>query len=291
MLNIKLGNKQINNLHILFENIKKYDGRFNGYKLLPIYYEDNSYEDFQNKVIEFINKQVMDSDEYSNALSYFGIYPDEYDKNLILANQIVDIYGDELKERPIVEVACGNFPALSTKIAQMYPEVKNIRVYDTDLVVNKKEDSKEIPQLERMNIVRNSFDSSVEIPKNSLIISRHPCISLPGIIANRTINIDNDVDLYAVLCHCDNQMMNLNIYDFDDNLLRPSVTSMYRWDTLDRKIAATLFAEDLTDKNGNPISWQDNLEDYYSGDPDYHFTSSIDPISESKYKVMYTKKR
>ena len=44
MQDIKLGSKQIRNLHILFENISKYDKRFHGYKLLPISYNKDSYE-------------------------------------------------------------------------------------------------------------------------------------------------------------------------------------------------------------------------------------------------------
>lgn len=291
MLDIKLGTKQINNLHILFENINKYDKRFNGYKLLPITYKRDSYEDFERSIVEFINTQILDSDEYSNALSYFGIYPDEYDKNVVIANQIIDIYGDELKDRPIVEVACGNFPALSTKIIEKYPEVKNIRVYDFDLVVDKKLDSNDVEGLDAIEIIKKDFDSSKEIPKNSLIVSRHPCISLPGIIASRTINKDNNSDLYTVLCHCDNEYMNLDIYDFDDSLIRPSVTSLYRYKSLDWDFATTLFNNKLKDKNGNPISWQDHLEEYFENDPDYHFTSTIDPTSGSIYKVMYTKKR
>ena len=289
MLDIKLGSKQINNLHILFENLKKYDTRFNGYKLLPIY-DTDKYEDFEKAVIKFMNERPYNG-EYINALSYFGIYPDDNDRNVAVANQIIDIYGNELKDRPIVEVACGNFPALSRKIAQLYPEVSNIIVYDNDIVVDKYLDSSDVEQLDIMDIKKESFDSSKPIPYNSIIISRHPCTSTPAIIASRSINRKNDVDLYTVLCNCDNEYINTDIYDIDDQLIRPSVTSLYRNGTLDNYISQTLFAKKMVDKNGNSISWQDKLEGFYRDDPEYHFTSLVDPLTQENDKVMYTKKR
>ena len=291
MQDIKLGNKQIRNLHILFENISKYDKRFHGYKLLPISYNKDSYEDFEKNVIDFLKKQANDSDDYSNALSYFGIYPDEFDQNFVVAKKMIDLYGNYLDGKNIVEVATGNFPALSLKIAQLYPEVNNIIVYDHELVVNKKDDIRDVSELERIDIRKEEFDSSKEIPKNSIIISRHPCTSLPGIIASRTINKDNNVDLYTVLCNCTNELINIDVYDLDDRLIRPGVYSTSTNQKLDRYIAATLFAEDLRDSNGYPISWQDNLEEYFSDDLDYNFDTTEDPITQSRYKIMYTKKR
>ncbi len=291
MQDIKLGSKQIRNLHILFENISKYDKRFHGYKLLPISYNKDSYEDFEKNVIDFLKKQAHDSDDYSNALSYFGIYPDEYDQNFVVAKKMIDLYGKYLDGKNIVEVATGNFPALSLKIAQLYPEVNNIIVYDHELVVNKKDDIRDVSELERIDIRKEEFDSSKEIPKNSIIISRHPCTSLPGIIASRTINKDNNVDLYTVLCNCTNELINIDVYDLDDRLIRPGVYSTSTTQKLDRYIAATLFAEDLRDSNGYPISWQDNLEEYFSDDLDYNFDTTEDPITQSRYRIMYTKKR
>lgn len=291
MQDIKLGSKQIRNLHILFENISKYDKRFHGYKLLPISYNKDSYEDFEKNVIDFLKKQAHDSDDYSNALSYFGIYPDEYDQNFVVAKKMIDLYGNYLDGKNIIEVATGNFPALSLKIAQLYPEVNNIIVYDHELVVNKKDDIRDVSELERIDIRKEEFDSSKEIPKNSIIISRHPCTSLPGIIASRTINKDNNVDLYTVLCNCTNELINIDVYDLDDRLIRPGVYSTSTTQKLDRYIAATLFAEDLRDSNGYPISWQDNLEEYFSDDLDYNFDTTEDPITQSRYRIMYTKKR
>ena len=284
MLDIKLGNKQINNLHILFENMVKYSTRFRGYRFLPINKTD-SYDEFEKAIIKHLNENTADSSEYGNALSCFGIYPDEYDQNLVVANQIVDIYGSELKDRPIVEVACGNFPALSRKVAQIYPQVSNIMVYDFDLVVDKKLDTKEFPELEIMDLRKEDFDSSKNIPENSIIISRHPCISTPAILASRTVNKDRNVDFYTVLCNCDTSRMIEDEYDWDDHLIKPGVRSAYYLGTLDRKLAIELFDEK------SPISWQENIEKYYEDDLDFHFTHSIDPINNSKYKVVYTKKR
>ena len=291
MLKIRLDTKQIKNLHILYNNLSKYNKRFNGYKLLPSTLKDDTYEIFESSIIKFINTGANDGNVYTNALSYFGIYPDEYDQNLKVAKEIVNVYGCELKDRPIVEVGSGNFPALSLKIAQIYPEVNNIIVYDNDLIVNKKEDIDEIVELEKMDIRRDSFDSNREIPRNSIIISRHPCIAMPGIIANRHRNLYRNVDLYTVLCNCSNSDINLDYYDFDDMLIRPSINSNFPHDGLDRMIALNLFKKELLDINGNPVEWQDNLEEYFKYDKDYHFTSTVDPLTKSKYKVMYTKRR
>lgn len=290
MIDIKLGSKQINNLHVLFENIKKYDTRFNGYKLLPINYKSDSFEDFKNEVVKFMNERTNNNDYYT-ALSYFGIYPDEYDKNVVIANQIIDLFGNDLKDRTIVEVSSGNFPALSTKIAQIYPEIKNIIVYDFNLVADKKLDSEDVEQLDIMDLKKEYFDSSKSIPNNSIIISRHPCTSTPAIIASRTVNKDRDVDLYTVLCHCDNKRINTDLYDLDDYLTRPSVVSLYRSGSLDNFIARTLFSKDLIDKQGNTISWQDKLEETFNDSEDYHFTSIVDPLTQCKDKVIYTKRR
>ena len=289
MLDIKLGSKQINNLHILYENVKKYNGRFHGFNLFT--FNSSNYDDFENKVIDLMNSHIDDSGDYENALSYFGIYPDEYDQNLIVASDIVDIYGDELKHRPLVEVGSGNFPALSRKIAQIYPQVSNIMVYDSELVVNKKIDTSHIEELNTMNIIREDYDSSKTIPRNSIIISRHPCNGTPAMIAGRTLNKHNNIDLYAVLCGCSVDRMNWDEYDWDGNLIKRDVRSMYELGSLDRNLAFTLFDENLCDKNGNLISWQDNLEEIFKNDPDYHFKQSIDPLAGSKYKVMYTMKR
>ena len=291
MLDIKLDTKQIKNLHILYYNLRKYNRRFNGYKLLPSTLDDNTYDIFESSIKEFMNNSAHDGNVYTNALSYFGIYPDEYDQNLKVAKEIVDVYGSELKDRPIIEVGSGNFPALSLKIAQIYPEVNNIIVYDNDLIVNKKEDLDEVVELDIMDIRRDNFDSNKEIPKNSIIISRHPCTAMPGIIANRHKNLYRNVDLYTVLCNCSNYDINLDYYDFDDILIRPSINSNFPHDSLDRMIALNLFKKDLLDINGNPVEWQDKLEEHFKYDKDYHFTSTVDPLSKSKYKVMYTKRR
>ena len=291
MLNIKLDTKQIKNLHILYDNLRKYNKRFNGYKLLPSALDDKTYDVFESSIIEYINNSGHDGNVYTNALSYFGIYPDEYDQNLKVAKEIIGVYGSELKDRPIVEVGSGNFPALSLKIAQLYPEVNNIIVYDNDLIVNKKEDVNEVFELEKMDIRRDCFDSSREVPKNSIIISRHPCTAMPGIIANRHKNLYRNIDLYTVLCNCSNNDINLDYYDFDDILIRPSINSNFPHDSLDRMIAQNLFKKELLGIDGNPVGWQDNLEEYFKYDKDYHFTTTTDPLSKSKYKVMYTKRR
>ena len=126
--------------------------------------------------------------------SLLGIYQREDDTHERMIDQIEEIYGP-LDGKTIVEVACGAFAPISAKIAERTKGTAEIIAIDPKLVIGKEFG---------ITPVKAELRNKNQIPDNAIVVAKDPC--------NATFNLGHfvtvkNVQLYTMLCHCDDYRM------------------------------------------------------------------------------------
>ena len=182
-------------------------------------------EEFE-KLIEFAKKHKLDENPPFNNLiqlkwyyyhqpgadylveqlyNWFNLREDAYNDYLYIARKIVEEYGKEyLQEANIIDIAGGTLPNLSSNLIKIVPEIKNITVYDPQLLISNEELKLQPNSLSsKLTLVKREFtiDSPLDPNRHTLLISRFPCKGTKTIID--VVGEKKNIDLYTVLCNCD----------------------------------------------------------------------------------------
>lgn len=131
--------------------------------------------------------------------SLLGIYHPDDDTHEKIVDQIEEIYGP-IVDKTIVEVACGAFAPISAKIAERTKGKVKVYAIDPKLIIG--QEFGIIP-------IKEELQNQNQIPDDAIVVSKDPCTATFNL--GRFVTIKN-VQLYIMLCHCNDRMMNDSIF-------------------------------------------------------------------------------
>lgn len=199
-------------------------------QLLELYLK--KYEDkYTPKAIEFLRKNFMairEKNEHIDIVSQIQVALNIMDPK----GDIYNKYFNFLKSRynlgqNILEVACGNFPALSKYIDDYQKNLKSgtITAYDPKLIMT---------EYGNIKLYDKLFDEKTNIKDYSLITAMYPCEATTKIIKAANTN---DIDFSILTCGCTH---------FSNEQLLFSTHTIERWQEYIYDVALESLPEDRT---------------------------------------------
>lgn len=148
---------------------------------LPLYSREDQIDlkrDLIPSYLDIFENEVPNA-FFASILSHCDLLPDDFNDYLQFFNTLKELHGDVCNKH-ILDVACGNYPALVELIAKEIHNKKysgSIDGIDPDLII------KELPGLSHVStLYKKTFTNETNIDSYDLLIGTFPCQSTEAII-------------------------------------------------------------------------------------------------------------
>ena len=159
-----------------FTKIKEYLDQY-----LPLYIREDQIDLKRDLIPSYLDifENETPNAFFASVLSHLDILPDDLNYYLHFFNTLKILHGD-IFNKSILDVACGNYPALVELIAkEIHEKNYNGRIdgIDPDLIIN------ELPGLEdTTTLYKSMFTKETNIDSYDLLVGTFPCQSTESII-------------------------------------------------------------------------------------------------------------